>query len=480
MNPLEPPKFQNPRVGHAVVLGGGPTGLSTAWRLVKHGWRVTVLEKDKELGGHGGTRTIHGYDVDDGPHKLYPQVPCAQPLIEHFVGADLLRVSKRNTIHLFGTYIPFPFGLGDLLQGLGPVAFLQSGAGFVLGKLERLFRGQPKTYSAYVIALYGRYAHRLVFRNFAEKLWGNPDELDAHLARTRIIAPSISELVIGLISKFRNKPQLSASSFFYPRKGLRQLWEAMGKEIVKHGGVILRETTPSAITRPTPTSFSVATASTQGTENITADIVISTIPIRTTFALLAPASPARVQQAIDGLRASSLLIIYVVVRAPRVLPVSWIFFPEPQWHFARISEQKSFSETMIPADRTVLMVEVPMARSQIRTLPREQLIAEALAQLREVGVLKPEHEVIETFTGYDESIYPIYDLAYRQNLDTILAHSDGIPGLYLNGRHGLFCYNNMDHSMEMGLALADHIASGVPLDAWRARRATFYEYKIVD
>ena len=439
-----------------------------------------MLEKDKELGGHGGTRTVHGYDVDDGPHKLYPQVPCAQPLIEHFVGADLLRVSKRNTIYLGGAYIPFPFGLGDLFRGLGSAAFLRSGAGFVLGKLERLFRGQPKTYSAYVIALYGRYAHRLVFRNFAEKLWGNPDELDAHLARTRIIAPSISELVIGLVSKFRNKPQLSAASFFYPRKGLRQLWEAMGREIVEHGGTILRETTPSAINRSSPTSFSIATANAQGMGSITANVVISTIPIRTTFALLAPAPPTRVQQAIAGLRASSLLILYVVVRTPRVLPVSWIFFPEPQWHFARISEQKSFSEAMIPADRTVLMVEVPIARSHIRTLPREQLVAETLTQLRDVGVLKPEHEIIETFTGYDESIYPIYDLAYRQNLDTILAHSDEIPGFYLNGRHGLFCYNNMDHSMEMGLALADHIASGSPITEWRSRRRTFYEYKIVD
>lgn len=472
--------MRNPRIGHAVVLGGGPTGLSTAWRLVKHGWRVTVIEKDHELGGHGGTRTIHGYDVDDGPHKLYPQVPCALPLIEHFVGADLLHLPKKNTIHLRGTYIPFPFGLGDLLRGLGLAAFVKSGAGFACGKLERIIRGRPKTYTDYVVALYGRYAHALVFRNFAEKLWGNPDEIDAHLAETRIIAPSVPELVKGLLFGLRGKPKLSADAFYYPRRGLRQLWEAMGAEITQFGGTILRETKPSAITRPTSTSFSVTTASTSGSSTLTADAIISTIPIRTTFSLLAPTPPADVQRAIDGLRASSLLILYVVVRSPRVLPVSWIFFPEPQWHFARISEQKSFSEEMIPADRTVLMVEVPMARPVIRALPREQLIAESLVQLHEVGVLKSEHDIIETFTGYDESIYPIYDLSYRKNLDTILAHSDNISGLYLNGRHGLFCYNNMDHSMEMGLALADHIASGAPIDAWRTRRKAFYEYKIVD
>ena len=58
-----------------IVLGAGPTGLSCAWQLVSAGLTVTVLEKRQEVGGHGATHTIHGYNVDEGPHKLYPQVP---------------------------------------------------------------------------------------------------------------------------------------------------------------------------------------------------------------------------------------------------------------------------------------------------------------------------------------------------------------------------------------------------------------------
>ena len=35
----------------AIILGAGPTGLITAWRLLKAGWRVAIIEKNKIAGG---------------------------------------------------------------------------------------------------------------------------------------------------------------------------------------------------------------------------------------------------------------------------------------------------------------------------------------------------------------------------------------------------------------------------------------------
>jgi len=170
----------------------------------------------------------------------------------------------------------------------------------------------------------------------------------------------------------------------------------------------------------------------------------------------------------------------VVVNAPRLLTANWVFFPEQKYHFGRLSEQKGFSEEMVPKDRTVLMVEIPFARREIQVMDRKRLLTETIAQLREVGVLKPKHKILDQFVAFDEAIYPKYDLTWKEKLDRILAYTDSLPGLYLNGRHGLFCYNNMDHSMEMGVMLADHIASRAKISSWRKAREHFYEYRIVD
>ncbi len=472
------PKRRN---GTAVILGGGPTGLSTAWRLARYGWKVIIIEKDHELGGHSGTRNIEGYDVDDGPHKLYPQVPCAQPLIEYFLKDELRTIPKKSLIFLRGKYIPFPFGLVDLFRALGIVNGIRCGISYFLGKIEKRGITRCQTYTDFVVAQYGRFAHKLVFKNLAEKLWGDPDTLHIQLAKTRIIAPSISELLKGLILGIRNKPKLNADHFYYPKGGLRKLWEAFGKEIEAFEGMILRKTYPVKIQRMNPDGkFIISYKRNEMIENIEADAVISTIPLRAIFDIMDPFPPNKVQYAINSLKLSGLLMLYLVVDTPRLLPANWIFIPESKYHFGRISEQKGFSEDMVPAHQTVLMVEIPLARNSINNKDQETIIQEAIAQLREINILQNNHTILKIFTGHGASVYPIYDLQYKDHLETILEYSDSIKDFYLNGRHGLFCYNNMDHSMEMGLALADHIVSDAQLLDWQKIRDTFYEYKIVD
>lgn len=479
---LSPPDFLKRRTGSAVVLGAGPTGLSTAWRLAQHGWQVTVIEKEPELGGHGRTSKLNGYDVDDGPHKLYPQVPIAKEMIEHFVGDDLLTTSKKSLIYLNGKYIPFPFGIIDLFKGLGVVVGLRCAVSYVLGKLQKIVKGKAKTYTDYVVSLYGRYPHELVFRQVARKIWGDPDWLDVQLAETRIIAPNLVELIKSLFSGgIKNKPKLSADQFYYPKHGLRQLWEAMWREVEATGGKLHRATWPTKIIHASDQPYILTCQAADGQPvTVKGDVVVSTIPLRALVPLLEPAASEDVQRVVGNLQATSLLVLYVVVDTPKLLPANWIFYPESKYHFGRVSEQKGFSEQMVPADRTVLMVEVQFAREEIRRMDRGQLIRETLDQLRQVGIIKPEHRILDHFSAFDEGVYPKYDLAWKEKLKTILDFSDRLPGLYLNGRHGLFCYNNMDHSMEMGVLLADHIASGAPLNDWQQTREHFYEYKIVD
>jgi protoporphyrinogen oxidase len=77
--------------------------------------------------------------------------------------------------------------------------------------------------------------------------------------------------------------------------------------------------------------------------------------------------------------------------------------------------------------------------------------------------------------------YPIYKLGYRKELGKVLDYLSGLGNLVSTGRHGLFHYNNSDHSMEMG-RLAAEFAVGSPRESarWYARRDEFDAYRIVD
>ncbi|TPG60268.1 phytoene desaturase [Roseomonas nepalensis] len=75
MNALSRPSLR-PERPHAVIIGAGPGGLASAMLLAARGLRVTVLEKDRVVGGRSRTlETAEGYRFDLGPtFFLYPRI----------------------------------------------------------------------------------------------------------------------------------------------------------------------------------------------------------------------------------------------------------------------------------------------------------------------------------------------------------------------------------------------------------------------
>ncbi len=76
------------KLPHVVIVGAGPGGLASALQLAKAGARVTILEKQKWVGGRTATFEQDGFRFDIGPtFFLYPRV-----LGEIFqsVGLDLM------------------------------------------------------------------------------------------------------------------------------------------------------------------------------------------------------------------------------------------------------------------------------------------------------------------------------------------------------------------------------------------------------
>jgi len=57
--------------------------------------------------------------------------------------------------------------------------------------------------------------------------------------------------------------------------------------------------------------------------------------------------------------------------------------------------------------------------------------------------------------------YPVYAHGYAESSGAVLEALDRLPGSVTCGRQGLFRYNNMDHSMEMGeLAALELLGEG--------------------
>jgi phytoene desaturase len=109
-----------PKSQSVVIVGAGPGGLAAALLLARMGLRVTVLERQPQVGGRTTTLTANGFRFDVGPtFFLYPRV--LESIFEA-VGKDLWR--ELEIVRLDPQYT-LVFGAGGTLHATADVARME-------------------------------------------------------------------------------------------------------------------------------------------------------------------------------------------------------------------------------------------------------------------------------------------------------------------------------------------------------------------
>lgn len=435
-----------------VILGGGITGLVAAYYLSKD-FEVTVIEKENFLGGSASSFSYKGFVLDFGPHKIYTEIPGIISEINKL--CPLLKIKKKNSIYLRGNYYDFPLKLSQIVAKM-PFVALRAGVDVLLKPFNKL---PDDSYENFLINRFGKTLYNLSFRDYAYKIWkSNPQELDAELARRRVAVSGILELIKSVLMKDNKK--ISAEYFYYPPNGLSQLINSLVSSILKNKGKILLNSSPKiSIKENKVEKISIKSKS------IKPDYIISTMPLDSL------AEISNIKEEIS-LSYQKLNIIYFILNKKRALKDCWVFFPEGEFIFQRVSEQKAFSPHTSPEDKTAIMVETTK-----ETAPK--VVNEIISQLKSVGILE-KHEIIEHFTKSIPKAYPVYKKGFKTSFEKMEKFFEPIGNFYLLGRQGLFNYNNMDQCWDMALKTSEHIKSGKKKQEWNALKKYFNEYRIVD
>src|SRR3546814_5786186 len=86
-----------------IVVGGGPSGLSAAFRLQQAGCTVTVLEDDAQAGGKVRTEVRDGFVMDQGasvlPQRSEEHTSELQSLMRISYAVFCLKKKNKHKIH---------------------------------------------------------------------------------------------------------------------------------------------------------------------------------------------------------------------------------------------------------------------------------------------------------------------------------------------------------------------------------------------
>jgi oxygen-dependent protoporphyrinogen oxidase len=101
-----------------LVVGGGITGLASAYELGRVGIPTTLLEATTRLGGKVATERHDGFLVETGPDSFISYRPAAVELARELgLGDDLVRPQEPRTVHVRvgGRFARLPDGMGLVL-----------------------------------------------------------------------------------------------------------------------------------------------------------------------------------------------------------------------------------------------------------------------------------------------------------------------------------------------------------------------------
>jgi len=468
----------------AIILGAGITGLSAAWKLSENGYQVKIIEKEKFTGGMSATFKHKDYYLDFGPHKIFTVLDNIKAeLDELYKDEKLLEIQKSSKVRLNGKYIKFPFGIADIIFGLGVLTGFKCGIGYFFALLKNIFiKKESQSYQEWVVNRFGKATYDLVLGPYAWKVWGNPDELSAELAETRIAAPNLMEMIKQIIlGQKKDSPVINAEVFQYPQKGFGDIGDKILNRIKKNRGKVQVGLSAKKIELDKDNNIKKIIYNDDTFDVISDnDVVISTIPLAVLVNLLPQGFKKRLSVSCDGLKNRRLILLYIVFQTERIITDNWLFFPEAKYSFNRIFEQKAFNENMVPDDKTVICIEITCDQNDpLWNSSDQEVYKHVEAQLKEADLL--DNPVIEVFTKRIENGYPIYDKSYKKNLFTAMNDLNIINNLYSVGRQGGFSYTGMADSMDIGISTAGFVINKfIKQKEWIPYTEKFYNYVVVD
>lgn len=460
----------------AVIIGAGITGLYIADQLASSGYEVCVIEKTPKVGGMTASFTYKDFILDYGPHKFYTQLPGVYDEFKRIVGeGEYLVIKKKNSIRLLGKYFDFPVKLSELLFKINPFTSTKIGLDFLRSQFTKK---EVKSYEDYFVKGFGRTGYNIVFKGFAQKVWGDPAHLSEELARRRSPASSIVDVLKTIFIK--NKKDVNAEYFYYPKHGYGVMCDNLAKSIQKNKGKIILQAIPTSISTKNNKVHSLDVLVQGKKKTLKCDLLVSSLSITELPLLIKPLPKKEVIKDLAHLKFRSLVIAFVFLKKDKALKDNWLFFPEKEFCFNRVAEQKSFSPFTGPKGSTVLTAEITCDYGDtIYNAPEEKIKEMVLRDLEKASLIKKD-EVYDFFTRKAGRVYPVYTLDYKPHLKNVLSELDKITNLYTVGRPGLYNYNNADHCIDMAKVTADIIIKDKPRQEWKKAQEYFDSYKIVD
>lgn len=450
---------------HIAIIGAGPAGLTAAFLLQKAKYEVVLYEASNEVGGMARTIPLWGQLVDIGPHRFFSSLPQVNNFWLEMAGSEVVDIDRITRIYYKKKFFYYPLRPLNALLNLGLIKGILCLFSYVLTKFSQQDQSH---FEGWVSSRFGKKLYEIFFKTYSEKLWGiSCQELDSKFAVQRIKNFSLMEAIKSIFVRTNHKTLVDR--FHYPMNGSGQVYNNILSSFKELGGNIKLKSRVSNISKDE--NFKVTT----NVDTQEFDYIISTMPL-THLVHAIDSSSDEVRSAAKKLRFRQTRIAYLLIEGQVDFKDQWIYVHDDELLTGRVTNFSNWSkEIRRSSSDTILCLEYwTNEDDEIWNIEDNAFLEIAKREIVHTGLIG-KNNILDSFSLKVPNCYPIYEKGHEIHLDTIRKYLSTIEKLYPIGRYGSFKYNNQDHSILMGIKLAEKIINKSDIDLWSINNDDEYQ-----
>lgn len=227
-----------------VIIGAGPAGLTAGVEILRKNsqYQVVILEESGFMGGISKTVNCDGNRMDMGGHRFFTKNKKVMDWWKDMLPADFLVRKRVSHIYYRKHFFDYPVKMNfTTIKNLGLVTMLQAGFSYLKSCIRKR---KENSLEDFYINRFGKKLYSIFFEGYTEKLWGrHPSQISPDWGAQRVKGLSVSAVIKDMLGKvFHNRKRDVETSlietFYYPKYGPGQMWEAAAETFRSLGGEI--------------------------------------------------------------------------------------------------------------------------------------------------------------------------------------------------------------------------------------------------
>lgn len=439
-----------------VIIGAGPTGLGAAYRLQERGYKNwAIYERSSRVGGLSASFIDReGFTWDLGGHVLFSHYDYFDHLLDRLLGDGFIEHQRESWVNILERWVPYPFQ--NNIRHLPPPETLECLMGLLRAEISP--RGS-KNFHEWILETFGQGIARLFMLPYNFKVWATPLEMMAkNWIAERVSVVDFEHILENVILGKDSVGWGPNNVFKYPeRGGTGGLFTAFVPYIEKN--LETGKDLETIDTRSRALRFSDGSADGY-------DALISTMPLDRLVRTLRP-KRRELAQAARMLRHNSVFVAGIGLRKPTGGTRCWMYFPEDDVPFYRVTNFSFYSPWNVPERDTgnysSFLCEISHSPEKVEE--KETVVERTIDGLILCGLMEPgdRPNVVSRWLHDIDYAYPVPTIDRDKALDSIQPVLMEM-GILSRGRFGCWRYEagNMDHSVMIGVEAADRILDGSP------------------